>query len=258
MSELIGEVARYRELIWALALKDLRVRYKRSVLGFLGSLLNPLFTMIILTIVFSTVMQIAVKHYAVFLLSVLLPWTFFSQSLSYAVDSIVGNGDLLKKIHIGKSVFPLAAVLSNIINFVLSLIPLALVLLVLRFPFHWTWIYMLVPFVGLVLFTVGCGFFVAAANVFFRDVSHIVQIVLSAWFYVCPIIYSIDVLPRRYALFFRLNPLLYIFNGFRLAIYYGFLPSLASALLSVGCGVGALLAGYAVFRRYQNAFVYYV
>jgi len=258
MYPLFQEIRRNRELIWALAMKELRVRYKRSVLGFLWALLNPLLMMIILTIVFSTVMRIAVKDYAVFLLSALLPWTFFSQALSYAVDSIVGNADLLKKIHVGKSVFPVAAILSNIINFLLSMIPLVLVLLALRFPFHWTWLYLPVPFLSLILFTAGCSFFCAAANVFFRDVSHIIQIVLSAWFYFSPVIYSLDFIPSRYHVFFRLNPMLYTLNGFRLAIYYGRLPSLESAATSVGCGLVALWVGYHVFRRNQDTFVLYV
>ena len=258
MPTLIWEIARYRELIWALALKDLRVRYKRSALGFLWALLNPLLTMAILTIVFSTVMRIPVDHYAIFLLSALLPWTFFVQALSYTVESIVGNGELLKKVAIGKSVFPVAAVLSNLINFFLSLIPLAILLLVLRFPVHWTWIYLPIPLLALIAFTLGCGFFCAAANVFFRDVSHIIQIVLSAWFYACPIIYSLDFVPKRYALLFRLNPLVYILNGFRLGIYYGQLPSLGSTAMSAACGLGFLVLGYAFFRHHQDTFVYYV
>jgi len=258
MLDLIKEVLRYRELIWALALKDLRVRYKRSFLGFLWALLNPLLTMMILTIVFSTVMRIPVDHYAIFLLSVLLPWTFFTQALSYAVESVVANGDLLKKVFIGKSVFPVAAVLANLINFSLSMIPLVILVLVLRFPFHWTWLYLPVPLLALIGFTLGCGFFCAAANVFFRDVAHVIQIVLSAWFYASPIIYSLDFVPRRYYLLFRLNPMVYILNGFRLGIYYGRLPSLASVAMSLTCGIVFLMAGYAFFRRYEDTFVYYV
>jgi ABC-type polysaccharide/polyol phosphate export permease len=258
MRSLVLEILQNRELIWALALKELRVRYKRSALGFLWALLNPLLTMVILTIVFSTIMRIQVDHYAIFLLSVLLPWTLFSQSLSYAVESIVGNGELLKKIYIAKSVFPVAAVLSNIINFVFSLIPLLILLLVLRFPFHWTWIYLPVPLLGLVLFALGCSFFLAMANVFFRDVAHMLQVILSAWFYVSPIIYSLDFLPARYRIFFRLNPMLYLLNGFRLAIYYGLLPSLQSAAASLGCGALGLFLGYSIFRRYQDSLVFYV
>ncbi len=125
MRTLITEVYCNRELIWALALKDIRVRYKRSVLGFLWALLNPLFMMIILAVVFSSVMHVGTSQYAVFLICALLPWTFFTQALAYAVESMVSNGDLLKKIHVDKSVFPVAAVLSKCNQLcVLSLITL--------------------------------------------------------------------------------------------------------------------------------------
>ena len=126
MIELVRDTYRYRELIWALALKELKIRYKRSVLGFMWALLNPALLMLVLTLVFSKIMRFAIPHYAIFLLSVLLPWTFFSQSLSYAVESIVSNGDLIKKVSVPKLVFPMAAVVSNLINLFLSLIPLAL------------------------------------------------------------------------------------------------------------------------------------
>src|ERR1700751_5839272 len=126
MIALFRDTYRYRELIWALALKELKIRYKRSFLGFLWALLNPLLQMIVLALVFSTVMRIPIPHYAVFLVSVLMPWTFFAQSLSYAADSIVGNADLIKKVSLPKVVFPVAALTSNMINLVLSLIPLLL------------------------------------------------------------------------------------------------------------------------------------
>jgi ABC-type polysaccharide/polyol phosphate export permease len=258
MKQLIAEIYQNRELIWVLALKELRVRYKRSALGFLWALLNPLLMMIILAVVFSTVMRIAVPRYAIFLLSALLPWTFFSQSLAYSVESLVGNADLLKKVRIAKSVFPVAAVLSNIINFLLSMIPLLLLLAILRFPLHWTWVYLPVPMLSLILFTLGCSFFFSIANVFFRDMSHIIQILLSAWFYFSPVIYSLDFVPDRYRFFFRLNPMLYLLNGFRLAIYYGQLPTWQSMSMSFGCGAVTLLLGYAIFRRYQDVLVYYV
>lgn len=258
MGQLLREFLKNRELIWTLALKELRVRYKRSALGFLWALLNPLLMMIILAIVFSTVMRIPVPKYAIFLMSTLLPWTFFSQALAYSVESIVGNGDLLKKVRIAKSVFPIAAVLSNVINFLLSMIPLLVLMLILRFPFHWTWIYLPVPLLSLVLFSLGCSFFFSVANVFFRDMTHIVQVLLSAWFYVSPVIYSLDFVPQRYHFFFRFNPMLYVLNGFRLSIYYGLLPSWQSAAASVGYGVLGLYLGYKVFRRYQDVLVFYV
>jgi ABC-2 type transport system permease protein len=258
MLQLFSDVYRYRELIWALALKELRVRYKRSVLGFVWALLNPLMMMIILTLVFGSIMRFSIDHYAIFLLSMLLPWTFFSQALSYSVESVVSNAQLLKKVRVPKLVFPMAAVVANIINFLLSLLPLALLIVVLRFPLHWTWIYLPIPMVGLFLFTLGSAFFFAAINVFFRDISHIVQILLSAWFYASPIIYSLDFIPKKYHIFFRLNPMLYVLNGFRLSIYYGMLPSPGSTAMSLACGVAAVAIGFGLFCRYQDTFVYYI
>jgi ABC-type polysaccharide/polyol phosphate export permease len=258
MRQLFREIYAYRELIWALALKELRVRYKRSVLGFFWALLNPALLMLVLTLVFGTLMRIGVPHYSVFLLSVLLPWTFFSQALAYSVESIVGNGGLLKQVRVAKLVFPVAALVSNIINFLLSLVPLLLLIAVLRFPFHWTWIYLPIPMLGLFLFTLGVAFFFATINVFYRDVSHIVQILLTAWFYLSPIIYSMDFVPAKYHWILRLNPLLYILNGFRLSIYYGLLPSWKSVAMSLVCGVISLAIGLSVFRRYERSFVYYI
>jgi ABC-type polysaccharide/polyol phosphate export permease len=258
LKELLVETYRYRELIWALALKELKVRYKRSVLGFTWALLNPALMMLVLTIVFSTIMRFPIEHYAIFLLSVLLPWTFFSQSLSYAVESIVSNGELIKKVSVPKLVFPVAAVVANIINLLLSFIPLALLVLGMRHPFYATWLYLPVPMLALIIFTLGVTFFFAAANVYYRDVAHIVQVVLSAWFYLTPIIYALDFIPPNQRWLFKLNPIIYVINGFRLAVYYGLLPKWPSVIASFVCAFVALFIGFGIFRKYQDDFVFYV
>ena len=256
--ELLRDIFRYRELIWALAQKDLKIRYKRSVLGFLWALLNPALLMIVLALVFSTILGGAIPHYAVFLLSAIMPWTFFSQTLSYAVESIVGNGDLIKKVSVAKIVFPMAAVVSNIINLLLSIIPLVLVVLVMRHPFHWTWVFLPVPLLSLVLFTTGATFLFATANVYYRDVSHIIQILLQVWFYVTPVLYSLDIFPAQYRWLFKFNPLIYAINQFRLAVYYGQLPELQSIIASFAWALAALIVGFAIFRKYQSDFVFYI
>lgn len=262
MVELLLTAYRYRKLIWLLALKELKVRYNRSTLGFVWALLNPLLMAVVLTLVFSSILRFNVDHYPIFLLSTLFPWTFFSQALAYATESIVGNGELLKKVYVPPVVFPLAAVLSNLVNFILSLIPLALLLPLVGFPFHATWLYLPVPLLGLICFTLGIGLIVAAANVFFRDVTHILQVVLAAWFYFSPVIYDLRFINPRFHVLFRLNPMLYILNGFRLAIYgdsnQGLLPSFQSMWMSVACGVLALFIGLFIFRRYRDSFVFYV
>jgi ABC-2 type transport system permease protein len=258
VTQLVREIYSNRELIWALAMKELHVRYKRSALGFLWALLHPLLMMLIYTMVFSTIMRVNLPDYPIFLISALLPWTFFSQALSYSVESIVGNGDLLKKVYVTKSVFPVAAVLSNVINFLLSLVPLVLLLIIFRHPFHATWLYVPIPLLALLFITLGFSFFFSMANVFFRDLAHILQIVLQAWFYFCPIIYPLDFIPERFHIIFRLNPLLYPLNGFRLAIYHGLLPSPQSVVMSLVGGFLTLWIGYSLFRRYQDSLVYYV
>lgn len=258
MKELVKSIYRYRQLIWALALKELKVRYKRSVLGFLWALLNPALMMAVLTLVFSTILRFGIPNYAIFLLSVLLPWTFFSQSLTYAAESIVGNGELIKKVSVPKLVFPVAAVVSNIINLLLSFLPMALLVIVMRHPFYKTWLYLPVPILALVIFTMGMSFFFAAANVYYRDVAHILQIILSAWFYFTPIIYAIDFVPANRQWLFKLNPIIFVINGFRLSIYYGLLPRWQSIAASFVCAFSALIIGFAVFRKYQDDFVFYV
>jgi ABC-type polysaccharide/polyol phosphate export permease len=258
MIELLRDSYRYRELIWALAIKELKIRYKRSVLGFLWALLNPMLLMLVLTVVFSTIMNVSIPHYAIFLLSVLLPWTFFSQSLSYAAESIVGNADLIKKVRVAKLVFPIAAVVSNMINLLLSFIPLVMIVIAMRHPFYWTWLYLPIPLLALTIFTLGATFFFAAANVYYRDVAHILQIVIQVWFYLTPIIYEITIFPARYRWIFKLNPVIFVLNGFRLSVYYGKLPELRSVFASFLCGLVALVIGFAIFRKHQDEFVFYV
>jgi ABC-2 type transport system permease protein len=131
-------------------------------------------------------------------------------------------------------------------------------LLALRFPLYWTWVYLPVAIASMVLFATGCCFFFAAANVFFRDVSHILQIILSAWFYLSPIIYSLDFVPRRLHPLFKLNPIFYIIEGFRDAIYYGKIPAVPSMFASIAISMIVLVAGYSFFRRSQETFVFYV
>jgi ABC-type polysaccharide/polyol phosphate export permease len=257
-TDLFRDAFRYRELIWALALRELKVRYKRSVLGFLWALLNPALLMIVLSIVFSVVLVSNIKHYGIFILSVLVPWTFLAQTLAYAAESIVGNGELIKKVSVAKSVFPLAAVVSNLINLLLSMIPLAIIVLVIRFPFHATWAFLPVPLLSLTIFTAGATFFFAAANVYYRDVSHIIQILLQLWFYVTPVIYAIDVFPAKYRWLFKLNPVIYSLNDFRLSVYNGKLPELSNIAISFACAFLSLFIGYAVFHKNESSFVYYL
>lgn len=258
MFEVIRDVIRYRELVWTLAMKELTIRYKRSVLGFLWALLNPAMFMLVMAFVFSKVMPSRIPHYPIFLLSTLVPWTFFTQASSYAVESIVGNADLIKKVAVPKVVFPLAAVASNLINLLLSFVPLAIIVPALGAKFYWTWLLLPISTVALALFTTGFGMLIASLNVFYRDVAHIVQIVLNLWLYLTPIIYKADFFPDEYQWVFRINPITYVLNEFRMMVYYGQVPTFWSFVGAFGCAAIALAVGYSVFSRNESKFVFYV
>jgi len=258
MFQLCREINNNRELIWALALRDLRVRYKRSALGFLWALLHPLLMMVVYTIVFSTILGRGMQDYAVFLISGMFPWTFFSQSINLSILSIVVNGALVKKVYIEKSVFPVSTILANFINFSLSMIALVVLLVALRFPFHWTWIYFPMPLVCLILFAMGFGFLCATLNVFYRDVHHVIQILLSAWFYMSGVIFPINVIDKKYQIILKLNPMVYIIDGFHQAIYYGSPLNTTSIGISYISSITVFILGYTVFRRYQDSFIYYL
>ncbi|MBN2318025.1 MAG: ABC transporter permease [Acidobacteria bacterium] len=258
MIQLTKEIFEYRELIWALTVKELRVRYKRSFLGFFWALLNPLLMMSVYVIVFSTILGRGIENYAIFMISGLFPWTFFSQSLNYSMSSIVGNHAMLKKVKFAKSVLPVSAVLSNVINFLLSLLPMAIIILLFRYPFYWTWAYLPVPILSLIIFSLGVGLFCATLHVFFRDMTHIIEILTRAWFFLTPIIYTLDYIPAQYHIYFKLNPMYYILDGFRMAIYYGRIPATSSITMSFVYSFASLVFGYFIFRRYQDKFILYL
>ena len=171
---------------------------------------------------------------------------------------MVGNGDLIKKVRVPKSIFVMAAVMSNLINLLLSFIPLILIAFAVGQPFYPTWAYLPVPILALLIFTLGASFFFATANVFYRDVAHILQVLLQVWFYVTPIMYKIELFPAKWRWLFKLNPVIFVINGFRLSVYDGMLPRLQSVGASFFCGFVALLIGYSIFRRYQDRFVFYI
>lgn len=258
MSELWRDSYRYRELIWALALRELKVRYKRSVLGFLWALLNPVLQMTVLAVVFSRIMTSTMAHYPIFLLSTLLLFTFFSQSLSYAVDSMVVNADLIRKVAVPKLVFPVAALISNMINLLLSLTPLVVLILVFRHPVTWLWVLTPIPLLALCLLALGSSFFFATANVYYRDISHIIQIVLQVLFYVTPILYTVTFFPAKYHWLFWLNPLTFALSDFRMFVYYGQMPTVLSMVASYAVAIASVVIGFSVFRRHQDEFVFYL
>ena len=260
----VGELLRYRELVRNLVIRDLKARYKNSVLGFLWSLLNPLLMMLVFTVVFTVMLPSNVPNYPVFVLCALLPWNWFAGSLNGGINSVVGNANLVKKVYFPREALPLSVVLAQGVNFLLALPALFAMMLVFRIPFT-AWL-LLLPVVMLVqlVFSLGIALFVAALNVFFRDTGVIMEVLLQAWFFLTPVVYDIMVLPesklilghdvdvRRAA--FILNPMASIIANYRVILYWGSPPAFDFLIRTVVTSLVILVVGYWFFIRVAGRF----
>lgn len=268
MKNRLLELVRFRGLILNLVVRDLKVRYKNSVLGIFWSWLNPLFMMVVYTVVF-TIMQpgnigIPEEQFPAFVLCALLPWNLFATSVTQSVGSIVENADLVKKVYFPREILPLSVVLSNLVNFGVSMLVLIPIMLLLRVPVT-PWI-LLLPVVILIqfLFMTGVSLLLCTLNVFYRDTKVIIDVVMMAWLFVTPIFYPINKLPqsreilgvvidiRRWTRI--LNPMASLVAAYRDVLFYGrqigwdFLARTALTAAFV------FVVGYGVFYRYSRLF----
>ena len=267
----LGEVLRYRELIENLVMRDLKVRYKNSVLGFLWSLLNPLLLMLVFTVVFTVMMPNAeIPRFPVFILCALLPWNFFSTAMMSAVNSIVYNGHLIKKVYFPREILPISVVLSSFVNFLLAIPVLFVFLALFRVPFTIWLAYLPVIMVVQIIFVTGVALVLATLNVFYRDTSVILEVVLQAWFFLTPVFYPAEFIPEWHTvlgialpirrLTYILNLMASIIASYR-SVLYGFTPGSPPAppawdffSRTIVTAVVCLLAGYAVFVHYSPRF----
>lgn len=250
------ELFHYRDLLISLVRRDLTVRYKRSVLGFVWTMLNPLLTMLVLTVVFSSVFRFEIDHYGIYLLSGLLLWNFFSQSTTQAMHNLVWGGGLVKKIHVPTSVFVFSAVLVGLVNFLLALVPLGLIMLITGQPFAPALVFLPIPILLTALFALGIGLFLAALAVFFVDILDIYQVALTVFMYLTPLIYPLAAVPPQYLVFIRLNPIYYFVEAFRTPIYQGRLPDLSVLGTAALLAIGTCLLGWWFFTSKANEFAY--
>jgi ABC-type polysaccharide/polyol phosphate export permease len=254
-----AEVWAYRDLLINLVRRDLAIRYRRSALGFLWSFLNPLLMMLVFYIVFRVVRPLQVRNYPLFVLCGLLPWNYLTGALSGAVRSITGNANLIDKVYFPREILPIAVVISNLINFLFSLavfLPLAY-LLGARFS-GWT---LLLPAIILVetLLILGLALLAAALNVSFRDTEIVLDVALTAWFFLTPIFYELELLPNQvlgvdvWRLVYTLNPMATLVTDYRYILLYQY-PVIRHTLISLATGVVLVAAGWAFFRAKSPTF----
>jgi len=260
----LRELWLYRGLMQNLVLRDLKVRYKNSILGVFWSLLNPLLMMLVFTAVFTVMRGSPIAKFPAFVLVGLLPWQFFHDSVSGATHSIVGNSHLINKVYFPREILVISGVLSNLVNFLIGLLLLILIFSLFGLPLKGWALLLPIMIVIQIIFILGLSFTVAAANVFYRDVGMLVSVVLLAGFFLTPVFYPMSQLPKSYMLFgidwdvwrlvYYLNPMASIIENYRIILFIGAKPAFPFVFRTFITAVGFLVIGLAIFYRYHSRF----
>jgi ABC-2 type transport system permease protein len=250
----------YRELLFSLTKKELKVKYRGSALGFFWSLLNPILTMLVYSFVFSIVLRAGIKEFAIFLICALLPFNFLSNSVNYGTGSIISNSNLVNKIYFPREIIPLSIIFANFFNFLFELIALFIVLAVMGYKFY-LFLYLLPVIIFIQFFLVmGVTLLVSALNVFFRDLQHLITIIMMVWFFGTPIIYPLSMVPERFQFIIKINPMTIYTAYYRNIFYYvkypegaGF-PNVWETLIALGITIVLFFIGYFVFKKLEPRF----
>lgn len=244
----------YRELLKNLIVKELKLKYRGSFLGFFWSLLNPLVMIIVYSIAFKYILRIQLENYTVFLITGLLPWIFFSAATMASTEAVLSNGNLVKKIRFPREILPLATVLFNFIQFLLALAVFfpALIFLNAKFTLALT-AYPAILLLHLA-FTIGVALLLSALTVFYQDVKHLTEVGLMILFWMTPILYYISMVPERVRWLFQLNPMTSYITAYQDIIYWGRWPAWEAWLLGAFWAAAALGLGAWVFRRFNPRF----
>lgn len=251
----LKELYSYREMIFSLVRKDLRGRYKGSALGFLWTFINPLLQLVVYTLVFSTIMKQGIEDFYLFLFVALIPWIFFSSSLTGGANIILGQKDMVKKIYFPREVLPISYVISCFINMILTFIVIFIVLILSGKGINLNAVIYL-PIIMLIEFimSLGVALLSSSITVYFRDLEHILNIVGMAWMYLTPILYPIDMVPKQYNFIFNLNPMTPVISAYREILYYGNVPHIETLSHAVIMGIITLILGFSIFSLLKKNF----
>lgn len=255
VSAYIQNFKKFRPLLWELIARDIKIKYRRSVLGVLWTLLNPLFMMIVLSVVFSNLFKFDVEYFPVYLLSGQLIFNFYSESTTNSMSAILSNGALIRKIYVPKYLFVISRVCSSTINLLSSFTALICVMLATKVDLHYTVFLAPIPLFFIIVFSLGVGLMLSAITVKFRDIMHLYSVFVTALMYLTPVIYPLSILPKWLYPIVMLNPLTNILQMLRGVMLYNAIPSLSSILIAmVECGV-MLALGLYVFYKNQDEFI---
>jgi len=244
----------YRELLKTNVQKEIRGKYKGSFLGVLWSFLNPLLMVLVYAIVFPYIMRMQQDNYLVYLITGVIPWSFFTTCVTSGCNCVWINGGIIKKVYFPREVLPISVVLAGLVNFLISCIVIVVFVIFSGIPLTLNILWLPVIAFLQSLFTLGILFILSAINVYVRDVEYLVGFILNLVFYATPILYNVTMFPERFRWILYLNPMTHFIDAYRNIFYYGVHPGFKS-LLSVGLiGLVTIVIGYIVFRKLEKGF----
>ena len=246
----------YRELLWTWTLRDIRVRYKQSLLGVAWAILQPLAVTLMFTLVFSLIVRVETGGipYPVFSFTALLPWTFFAGAISFAVPSLVNNITLVTKVYLPREIFPLAAIGGSFVDFLIASVVFFGMLLYYGVPFYPTLVLVPVLLLIQIALALAVSLFASAVNVFYRDVRFIVPLALQLWMYATPIIYPLEVVPEWLRPYYLLNPMAALIEAYRDVALRGLWPNWNYLGIAAGLSVLLFVLGYLYFKHVEWQF----
>jgi ABC-type polysaccharide/polyol phosphate export permease len=250
----LRDLVAYRDLLWSLVHRDLTVRYKRSPLGFLWTMLHPLILMTIFAVIFGAFFRFQIPNFTVYFLAPYIAWTFYDQTVVQSMSSIAWNGALMKRVRVPRSIFVVASTISGLVNLALSLIPLLIIMAVVGAPIRWTLLFLPVAFVIMALFTLGTSLALSSLSIYFADVREMYRAASPAVMYLTPMIYPLSIIPAKYLWMIKLNPLVYLLQLFRAPIYYAIFPTAMTVFVAGLAAILALVVGWIIFRHLAPGF----
>lgn len=250
----IIKLYKYRPLIWNLVLRELKARYRGSFLGFIWTFLNPLLLMLVYLLVFSVYLRIEMENYAVFMFCGLLPWIWFSSSLMEGVNSVIEGGSLITRSMLSPEVFPIIKVLSNLINFILSLPLLFFFIIFFKIKVGYPLIVLPIIILAQLIFTMGMVAIVSALNVRFRDLQHVLGNFITLWFFISPILYPLSSIPEGFRVYSQFNPIAIFSTAYQDIFFYNRMFNWKSMLTVSVLSIIIYIIGSVVFNKYKESF----
>lgn len=255
----VHAVIRWRELLWQMVGREVKARYKQSILGYFWVILNPLAQMLVMSFAFSVIMRIPTSAssnipYSVFLFVGFLPWTLFSNSISSSCSSLVSSASLITKIYFPRTILVLATTFAKIIDFLFALSILVFYMIAFQIPINFNILWVIPIFLIQQIFTLGLSLFLAAANLLYRDVQYLLSLLLILWMYMSPVIYPMDIVPEQYKFVFQLNPMAIFINAYRQTVLGGGVPNYTSLFIALVVSILTLLVGLSYFKSREKIF----